>query len=135
MALIFSASTGGMSFGHTSRFLGPLLQWINPDMTAETVLMLVTAIRKVAHVMEYAVLSILVWRAVRRPRWRDPRPWSRRQSAVAFAVAAAYAMTDEFHQSFVPSRGASVLDVLLDIAGAAFGILAVWILGKWWHRW
>ena len=36
-----------------------------------------------------------------------------------------YGISDEFHQSFVPSRDASVLDVLADLAGALLGILAV----------
>ncbi len=44
-----------------------------------------------------------------------------------FWLATFYALTDEFHQSFVPTRGASPLDVLLDSAGAALFIgTAVW---------
>lgn len=135
MVFIFSASTGGMSFGHTSRFIAPILRWLDPGMTEETVFLLVAIIRKLAHVVEYAILGILVWRAVRRPRRHDPRPWSWRAAAIAFAVASLYAMTDEFHQSFVPSRGASPVDVLLDMTGAAAGIVAVWALGKWFKRW
>ena len=135
MGFIFSASTAGMSFGHTSRFLAPILQWLSPDMSPETLHRLVAIIRKMAHVFEYAVLGILVWWALRRPKWRDPRPWSWRQSMGAFAVASVYAATDEFHQAFVPSRGASPLDVGLDMIGAAAGILFLWFVGKCFNRW
>ena len=38
--------------------------------------------------------------------------------ALALLVAAVYAATDEFHQSFVPGRTASVYDVLIDTSGA-----------------
>jgi VanZ family protein len=135
MGFIFSASTAGMSFGHTSRFLGPILRWIDPDMSQETIQTLVAIIRKMAHVFEYAVLCVLVWWALRRPKWRDTRPWSWRQCFSAFAVASVYAMTDEFHQAFVPSRGASVMDVGLDMIGAAAGILFLWVVGRCFNRW
>ena len=46
----------------------------------------------------------------------------------ACAVASAYGVFDEWHQSFVPGRYASLTDVTLDVAGAVLGIwLAAWI--------
>jgi len=49
------------------------------------------------------------------------------QAIGAFAVASAYGVFDEWHQSFVPGRYASLTDVVLDVAGAALGIwLAAW---------
>lgn len=42
---------------------------------------------------------------------------------IAFAVAAIFACTDEFHQTLVPGRTGQALDVLIDSAGAAAGIL------------
>jgi len=47
----------------------------------------------------------------------------------------AYAASDEFHQLFVPSREASVLDVLIDTAGAVFALLLIWFIGRWRRRW
>ena len=41
-----------------------------------------------------------------------------------------YATSDEFHQLFVASRQARVLDVLIDTSGAALGLLLIWIAGK-----
>jgi nitroreductase len=49
------------------------------------------------------------------------------QAIGAFAIASAYGVFDEWHQSFVPGRYASPTDVVLDVAGAALGIwLAAW---------
>ena len=72
-------------------------------------------LRKLAHVTEYAVLGFLLSRAVRRP-------------AVAVLLAAAYAVTDEVHQTFVEGRHGAPRDVAIDAVGALVGALA-------WLRW
>jgi VanZ family protein len=41
---------------------------------------------------------------------------------LAWLAAAIFAVTDEFHQSFVPSRTASPIDVMIDICGAMIGL-------------
>lgn len=75
-------------------------------------------LRKLAHVSEYALLGLLLARATRRP-------------AVAVALAAAYAVTDEIHQTFVEGRHGAPLDVAIDTAGALVGVL-VWL--RWSRR-
>ncbi|MDH3314181.1 MAG: VanZ family protein [Gammaproteobacteria bacterium] len=46
----------------------------------------------------------------------------------ACAIASAYSIFDEWHQSVVPGRYASLTDVTLDVAGAVLGVwLAAWI--------
>jgi len=46
----------------------------------------------------------------------------------ACAIASAYGVFDEWHQSFVPGRYASLTDVMIDIAGVVLGIwIAAWI--------
>src|SRR5438128_2008353 len=42
-------------------------------------------------------------------------------------LAIAYALTDEFHQSFVPSRTASIYDSLIDSVGALIGLTIIWL--------
>jgi VanZ family protein len=71
-----------------------------------------TALRKIAHAGEYAVLGALLLRATRR-------------SGLAFAVGTLYAMSDELHQSFVTGRHGSAIDVAIDAVGVACGI-ALW---------
>lgn len=131
MALIFSASSDTLSYQHTSRFLGPLIKWLFPAMDPETAHTLIFVIRKCAHAIEYAVLAWLIWRAIFQPQRDNPKPWSWKTAALTLAWAAAYAASDEFHQSFVPTRMGSPWDVLLDTAGAATGLGLLWRLGKW----
>ena len=67
-------------------------------------------LRKIAHAAEFAVLGALLVRATGRPR-------------LAFALGLLYATSDELHQSFVPGRMGSPLDVAIDAVGVAAGIL------------
>ncbi|MDH4139716.1 MAG: VanZ family protein [Coriobacteriia bacterium] len=77
----------------------------------------------VAHFVEYAVLAgLLLW------------PIGRRHGVfhaamLAAVIASAYAVTDEFHQSFVPGRTPQVGDWLLDTLGAAT-IVTLWFVTR-----
>jgi VanZ family protein len=135
MVLIFSASTDLLSGQRTSRFIGPFLRWLIPGIAETTVKEVQFAVRKVAHITEYAVFALLLWRALRKPVKDDPRPWSWRVAAQAVFICFVYAITDEFHQSFVLSRFASPWDVFIDTAGAAIGILILWRIGRRRGRW
>lgn len=75
-----------------------------------------TLLRKAAHVIEFGVLTYLLLRASVRS-W----PASTKEKLMAWAgvVALIYAASDEIHQSFVPGRGPSVYDVLIDGVGIA----------------
>jgi VanZ family protein len=115
MVVIFSASGDSHSFQHSSRIIGPLLHWLFPHLSHEKVDVIVTAVRKCAHLTEYAVLAFLFWRALWRPVRRDPRPWSWRHAGAAILLVAFYASTDEFHQ-----RGSGHAFALGDLAVASF---------------
>ena len=77
-------------------------------------------LRKIAHMTEYAVLFLLSRRALAAtfPLWQ-----ARTICLAAIAFSVLYAMSDEFHQSFVPGRGPSLIDVDIDTVGALFGYL------------
>jgi len=126
MAFIFGSSTDAFSSGHTSRIIGPLLRWLSPGLPEAAVGSAVFWIRKAAHMTEYAVLAALLWRALWRPRRRDPAPWSWPVAGQALLGSLLWAAADEIHQAFTASRGASVRDVALDTAGAALGLLLLW---------
>ena len=126
LIVIFSASSDPHSFARSSRLLGPLLHWLFPHMTEPTRNELVTLARKCAHLTEYAVLALLFWRALRKPFRGDTRQWSWTQALWSVLFVAVYAATDEFHQLFVPGRGASVHDVVIDTVGACLGMLVLW---------
>jgi len=121
IGVIFVGSTDLMSAEHTWRFLVPILRWLKPDVAPETIRSVHTAVRKCAHVAEYAILALLLWRAL-----RSGSAVRAKMSTLVAAVllgCAVFAASDEFHQSFVKSRTPSLRDVLLDIAGALFGLL------------
>lgn len=130
MACIFHGSGNIGSFENSSRILGPLLRFLFPHMPLETQNDIIFFIRKCAHLTEYAILAFLVWRAWRKPRWKDPRPWKWFEAGVALWTTIFYATTDEFHQTFVPSREGCVRDVLIDSTGAVVGMFALWLLGR-----
>ena len=70
-------------------------------------------LRKMLHFSEYALLAGLWWRALR------TRLDARAALLAAFSIAAAYAVTDELHQTLVDGRVGTPTDVLIDVAGAA----------------
>lgn len=77
-------------------------------------------LRKIAHMVEFGVLVLLVARALRRT-WSALAPAGVTALASAFSVL--YAASDEFHQMFVPGRGPSVKDVVIDACGVALALL------------
>jgi VanZ family protein len=60
---------------------------------------------------------------------------SARACWVAFLLAVAYGLSDEWHQSTVPGRSADWEDVLADAVGAAVAIWLAWRLRERSARW
>lgn len=121
-ALIWPVSTTYVSSNHTSRFLLPLLRWLLPDLPDATLEMLHLVIRKAGHVAVYFILSLLVLRGLRAGR----AGWRRNWGLIAVVVAGGYASLDEVYQLFVPERGGSIYDVLLDVSGAVLAQGFAW---------
>lgn len=90
-------------------------------------------IRKCAHLTEYAILALLVWRVLHRSKNHLPA-WSWPKVGGTLLVVFLYASSDEIHQSFVPTRTARFSDVLIDTSGAAIGLLALWLFKHWRKR-
>ena len=126
LAVIFSASADTQSTQHTSRFIDPFLRWLIPNITAQALETVHLLVRKLAHMTEFGLLAWLLWRALRKPKRNDPRPWSWTSPAVTLVIVTLYAATDEFHQRFVASRTPSVRDVLIDTAGACVALTLIW---------
>ena len=135
MLVIFSFSADSRSSQRSSRFIGPFLHWLKPDISEVAVERIVFAVRKAAHTMEYAILALLLWRARRQPRRPDLRPWRWNEAGFAWMIATIYAASDEWHQSFVPNREAHASDVVIDATGAALGLLALRLVGRWRKWW
>ena len=80
---------------------------VGPELPAFT--------RIIAHFCEYAALAALWSWAL----WPLLGP---RALIAAAAVSLLYALSDEYHQSFVPGRDADPVDVLIDAAGIAVAV-------------
>jgi VanZ family protein len=89
-------------------------------------------IRKGGHVIGYAILSILLFRAWRAtlPAMSDVR-WTLRWATIALLGTAIVASLDEWHQSFIPSRTGRWQDVVLDTCA---GLAAQLLIFLWWKR-
>ena len=74
-------------------------------------------VKKGGHLVGYAILALSYWYAFRMQQ--DKR-------GLAWLLAVLYALTDEFHQAFVPGRHSTIWDVLIfDNFGA---MLSLWIV-------
>jgi VanZ family protein len=85
-----------------------------PDQLADLLL------KKGAHMIEYAVLFLLLRRAL------AARPGPILPLGLAWVLTVLYAASDEFHQTFVPGRNGNVWDALIDGAGATLAALGTW---------
>jgi VanZ family protein len=81
---------------------------------------------KSEHGAAYAILSLLLVRALTRGSWARV---TFRTVLAATAVCAAYGWSDEFHQRFVPDRTYDLMDLAADTAGAAAAAGAAWAWG------
>jgi len=119
--VISALSSDAFSGDQTGGLLLPLLGSLLPGASPATLTAVHAAVRKLAHVAEYAVLALLLVRALEQP-WRSLA----RIAATSLLLCIGYAVLDEFRQTFVPTRVGSPLDVALDTAGAAMAV-AGWL--------
>jgi VanZ family protein len=124
-ALIILFSTDAFHGGATEGILRSVLLFLFPTINQETIELLDTCVRKTAHIAEYCVFTLLLYRAFRQDtltgyRWQ----WA----LLSFLLAVGFAGLDEFHQAFEPRRTGSVIDVGVDAVGALIALAMVW-----WH--
>lgn len=119
---IFVFSSGLFSGSNTSSVLRSLVLWVYPSATETGLAFVHGLVRKTSHFVEYAILALLLARAFQ----TSLREFLRNHwFAVSLAFVALYALSDEFHQSFVSSRTASIYDCLIDTAGGLAALLFV----------
>ena len=119
MAVIAVLSSDAGSAEHTAHWIVPLLRLLAPHAMPTQLDALHGIIRKAGHLTEYALLAALWYRAF--VGGRRLRPWT--AAAAAFAICLVWAILDEAHQSFEPSRTASIRDVAIDSIGALVAVL------------
>ncbi len=101
-------------------------------------------LKKGAHMLEYAILMLLWWRALAGGDKKSARPNTGpdaigdKRSAqpyiwlgLAWLLTILYAASDEFHQTFVPGRNGTPWDVLIDSLGASISAVIIgWWIGR-----
>lgn len=124
-------STDTFSAEHTGRVLTWIIHAIFGPVSQQRFEEIHFLVRKGAHFFGYGVLSALAffsWRAIVASLER----WSFRCTALALGLTLLAAGSDEFHQSFVPSRTSNPRDVALDMVGAVCFqlVIAAWIRSR-----
>ena len=114
------ASTDSFSIEETSGLIVPILSFLLPWLTPDELQFAHGVCRKAGHVIGYFILGVLAWRAFT----AEPGRFARAR-LLAASVVLAVAVTDELHQSFVPSRTGSVLDIGYDCIGGLTALLLV----------
>lgn len=76
--------------------------------------------KKSAHFIEYVILATLLYRGLINSKIN-----SKKAMWLSVLVAFLYAVSDEYHQSFVSGRGPAVRDVVIDVFGAAFALFSI----------
>ena len=125
-AIIFTASTDTFSSSNTGSIIEPILRWLHPSFTHHQLEFIHHVIRKLAHLTEYFIFFLFLYRGLRGER----RGWYWPAAFGAWFLATCYASLDEIHQSFVASRTASPRDSLLDSFGAATALLILYFYFK-----
>jgi VanZ family protein len=134
LGLIAFESSNALSAAKTSRILYSLLHFL---LGLDPIRFLTWhfILRKTGHVIGYAVLSLLfyrAWKATIPIQW-NPR-WSIVWARIAFTMTALVASLDEWHQTFLPSRTGTLWDVLLDSTAALTAQLLIFLWLRGWYR-
>ena len=124
--LIFDLSTGTFGGSFTGWLLSQILRILHVSVSSATFATLHHLFRKSAHLTEYAIFAMLMYGS---RRDEHPFDWRPRRALGCLAIAAAYSLTDEFHQIFVPGRGPSIVDCGIDTVGAGLGLLLFYLRG------
>jgi VanZ family protein len=122
-ALVLWFSSGDFREENTGSLLRPLLAWLLPWLTLKQIGAIHGLIRRTAHVTEYAILALLLFRSL----VRGTRLGAQGSAWLALAISVIAAIVDESHRATLPDRTGSVRDVLLDSFGAAAALVPAWL--------
>jgi VanZ family protein len=126
-ATIYELSTQTYGSGLTAWLLRQALEFLHISISAAAFQSLHHLIRKLAHLSEYAMFALLLYGALAGGK---SYAWQARRAAWCIGIAGIYSLTDEFHQLFVPERGASLLDSALDTTGGALAMLVLYLVSR-----
>ncbi len=86
--------------------------------------------KKLAHFIAYAILALSALWGISGGKWLFPSATSAvaqyKSVFFAFLITLLYAMSDEYHQTFVPGRHGMAWDVLIDTCGGVSALFLIW---------
>jgi VanZ family protein len=129
--MIALESTASMSAGNTSQFLYPIWVWLFGSISPEHWAEVHHLIRKTGHFVGYGLVSVTFFYGWRQTLHRMAvQHWTlwRRASVLAVLCTLLTASLDEYHQSFLPSRTSSPIDVGIDLCGAIAAQLVLFLV-------
>lgn len=130
LGIIVLESTAAASAENTGSWLRALASLLPFNLSGPVFDLVHIALRKSGHFVGYGVLGLLFFRALNSSLARC----AGRLAAWSVLLTAVVASLDEYHQSYLPSRTASVVDVLLDTLGAACLLTILLIYLPWRQR-
>ncbi|CAN5191385.1 hypothetical protein BH20ACI1_BH20ACI1_28520 [soil metagenome] len=125
IGIILFASTSIGAMSNTSRIIRPLLYFLFPSASEETITIYHGFIRKLAHLTVYSILAFWASRAF----WNSTKILLQKYWYLfSFLIVVLVASIDEYNQSFDSLRTGTIYDVLLDASGGAamIGILLIY---------
>jgi VanZ family protein len=132
MGVISIESTGAFSAQNTNSWLRPLFQHLFRPISDASWDLLHHYLRKTGHFVGYGTVGFTFLRAwlytLGRRAPMNPLSWRVESSILAILSTALVASCDEFHQTFLPSRTGTPVDVMLDTSGACVVCLIVWLI-------
>jgi VanZ family protein len=132
IAVICAESTDTFSAQNTSSWLRPIVQRFFGHIQDNTWEAFHHYMRKTGHFVGYGTVGLTFLRAwlytLGRRGQMTLRSWRLESCVLAIFSTAIVASGDEFHQTFIPSRTGTPLDVVLDTTGAFVLCLLVWLI-------
>ena len=122
-AEIFYLSTPTFKGSLSQSLLTQLLNSLHLSVAPDTLDVLDSILRKLAHLTEYTIFGLLLYGCFGR---KDRFRWRPRLASWCVVAASAYSLTDELHQVFSPGRHASLIDCGIDTTGAAIAMVLVY---------
>ncbi|WP_078543750.1 VanZ family protein [Litchfieldia alkalitelluris] len=113
--IFYATSSPGFTGSSTSSLLQSILAVFGTnDIVLVIADLLNFILRKLGHIVAFGVLAVLFCLALNK---------SKRPFLYAWIITTLYAFFDEFHQSLVPNRTSSIMDVGLDSLGAVIALV------------
>lgn len=124
--IISSFSTSSFGANKTASYIEVYLREIFPTFQTSTIHLIHIAIRKLGHFVEFGIFALLVFGifAAKKSTWKIN--WL----LFSIIIVVIISFLDEYHQSFVRNRSASLQDSLVDILGGLIALLMLWRIEK-----